>query len=96
MRDDLRNNPDQFLVNLILMSVQFLKSHDRCQREIFEIRQAAVFSRDMYLCGSDYSLLLNSQGLGIGTGHHELCISFYNKQLVYMLRLIRIHVNYIL
>ena len=29
MRDDLRNNPDQFLVNLILMSVQFLKSHDR-------------------------------------------------------------------
>ena len=44
MRDDLRNNPDQFLVNLILMSVQFLKSHDRCQREIFEIRQAAVFS----------------------------------------------------
>ena len=29
MRDDLRSNPDQFLVNLILMSVQFLKSHDR-------------------------------------------------------------------
>ena len=29
MRDDLRNKPEQFLVNLILMSVQFLKSHDR-------------------------------------------------------------------